>query len=238
MTSMPPVAVLAGGLGTRLRPVTATIPKSLVEVNGRPFIAHQLELFVRRGIREVILCVGYLGEQIEEYVGDGARFGLRIRFSYDGDRLRGTGGAIVHALPLLGDEFLVTYGDSYLDIAYDAVADAFRTSAAAALMTIFKNENNWDTSNIEFAGGRIVRYDKKNRTEQMRHIDYGLLAMTQEAFASWKNVETFDLADLLRPMAAAGQVAGFEVMTRFYETGSAIGIADLADHLKSIPQSE
>lgn len=227
MANLPPVAVLAGGLGTRLHPITTVIPKNLIEIAGRPYVAHQLELFVRRGISDVVFCVGHLGDQIEDYLKDGSDFGLRVRFSYDGDKLRGTGGAIVRALPMLGDTFLVTYGDSYLDIPYDEVVDAFRKSSAPALMTVFRNDNSWDKSNVEFCDGRIVVYDKKQRTDRMRHIDYGLLVMSPAAFSGWESVENFDLADLLSPMAAEGRLAGFETTTRFYETGSRSGIADL-----------
>jgi NDP-sugar pyrophosphorylase family protein len=224
---MPPVAVLAGGLGTRLRPITSLVPKNLILIAGRPFVAHQLELFARRGIRDVVFCVGHLGDQVEDYVKDGREFGLRVRYSRDGDKLRGTGGAIVQALPMLGQMFLVTYGDSYLDIAYDEVVDAFRVSGALALMTVFRNENSWDASNVEFSNRRIIAYDKKNRTEKMQHIDYGLLAMRSSAFSFWMSVETFDLADVLTPMASAGELAGFETGVRFYEAGSETGIADL-----------
>ena len=234
MTSMPPIAVLAGGLGTRLRPITETIPKSLVEVAGRPFVAHQLELFARRGISEAVFCIGYLGEQLEEFVGDGSRFGVNVTYSRDGDRLRGTGGAVRHALPLLTDEFLVTYGDSYLDIDYEEVVTAFHAAQLPALMTVYRNENRWDASNVELLDHQILTYDKAHRTARMRHIDYGLLAMTPAAFAGWERSETFDLADLLGPMALAGRLAGFEVTTRFYETGSAAGIADLTEHLAAL----
>ena len=231
MQQMPPIAVLAGGLAKRLRPITATIPKSLVEVAGRPFVAHQLELFARRGIREVVLCTGFLGEQLQDYVGDGSRFGLHARFISDGDVLRGTGGAVRNALPMLGEEFFVTYGDSYLDIAYADVIGAFRASGAPALMTVFKNEGRWDTSNIEFEGGRIHVYDKRRRTPRMQHIDYGLLVMTPQAFAGCDQSGAFDLADLLNGMATAGSLAGFEVHTRFYEIGSFAGLAELEARL-------
>lgn len=237
MTTMPSVVVLAGGLGTRLRPVTTTIPKSLVEVAGRPFIEHQLELFARRGIRDAIFCIGYHGQQIEEHIGDGRKFGLSVRYCYDGSKLRGTGGAVSRALAMAGDEFLVTYGDSYLDIDYGEVVSAFRASEAPALMTVFNNDDSFDRSNVEFKNGRIVCYDKKNRTPEMRYIDYGLLAMSPLAFAGWENVETFDLADLLGPLAARGQLAGFEVKTRFYEAGSLSGIADLAAHLDTLSKA-
>jgi N-acetyl-alpha-D-muramate 1-phosphate uridylyltransferase len=237
MPGMPPIAVLAGGLGTRLRPVTTTIPKSLVEVAGAPFIAHQLELFARRGIREAVFCVGYLGEQIEDYVRDGRRFGVKVRFSHDGNQLLGTGGALRHALPLLGDEFLATYGDSYLDIAYDEVVKAFRASGAPALMTVFRNQDNWDRSNIEYRDGCVVVYDKKKRTPSMHYIDYGLMVLTPAAFSGWLNAESFDLTEPLGQLARDGHLAAFETMTRFYEAGSPSGIADLAEHLQTVAMS-
>jgi N-acetyl-alpha-D-muramate 1-phosphate uridylyltransferase len=234
MVAMPPIAVLAGGLGTRLHPITETIPKSLVEVAGQPFVSHQLELFARRGIRDVVFCIGFLGEQLEDFVGDGARFGVSVRYSRDGDRLLGTGGAVRHALPMLGEEFLVTYGDSYLDIPYTEMVQAFRAAGAAALMTVYRNDNRWDTSNVEYVDGRVIAYDKTSRTSRMRHIDYGLLAMTPAAFSGWENRDTFDLSALLGPLAASDKLAGYETTTRFFETGSHSGIADLTAHLTAL----
>jgi len=231
MSSMPPIAVIAGGLGTRLGAISKSIPKSLVEVAGRPFIAHQLELFARRGIREAVFCVGHLGEQVEAYVQAHNASGIKVEFSYDGARQRGTGGAIRQALPRLGAEFLVTYGDSYLDIDYAEVVDAFRASACTALMTVFRNEGRWDTSNVEFEGGRIQAYDKTNRTPRMHYIDYGLLAMSTPAFREWDSAEQFDLLDLLKPLAAEGRLAGLETSVRFFEVGSHAGIASLEAHL-------
>lgn len=234
MTQMPPIAVIAGGLGTRLYPITETIPKSLVEVSGKPFVVHQLELFAKRGITEVVFCVGHLGEQIEDLVKDGSRFGLKIRFSYDGKTLCGTGGALRRALPLLGNEFMVTYGDSYLDVAYDAVLAAFHMNSMPALMTVFNNQNHWGRSNVEFKNNRILIYDKNNHTPRMHFIDYGLLVMKPHAFIDWKEMETFDLADLLGQLANTGRLAGLEITTRFYEIGSPTGIADLTAYLATI----
>jgi len=166
---MLPVAILAGGLATRLRPITEKIPKALMEVNGEPFLAHQLRLLHRNGIRRVVLCVGYLAEMIEEYAGDGSRFGMEIQYSPDGPVLRGTAGALAQALPLLGDRFFVLYGDSYLPCDYAAVQRAFEESGKQALMTVYRNESRWDTSNVQFEDGRILLYDKKRRTPSMRH---------------------------------------------------------------------
>ncbi len=231
MKTMPPIAVIAGGLGTRLYPVTKTITKCLVDVCGTPFIDHQLRLFARCGLHKAVFCVGHLSEQVEAYLNEHDTHGVEVLLSHDGDVLRGTGGALSHALPLLGTEFLVTYGDSYLDINYRAVAETFRRSQALALMTVFHNENSWDTSNVEYDGQQIIDYDKKNRTSRMEYIDYGLLAMHIDAFKNWRDRKAFDLAELLSTMAKNQHLDGYEVHQRFYEIGSQAGIADLSEYL-------
>jgi NDP-sugar pyrophosphorylase family protein len=231
---MVPVAILAGGLATRLRPITDRIPKALVEINGQPFIAHQLRLLASRGIERVVLCLGYRGEMVREVVGDGSEFGLRVEYSFDGPVLRGTAGAIHQALPLLGEAFFVLYGDSYLLCDYRAVGEAFRSSGKMALMTVYRNEGQWDSSNVEFAGGRILAYDKKNRTPRMRHIDYGLGVLDQRAFAGIEPGAVCDLAAVYQDLLAKDELAAFEVTERFYEIGSLEGIKELAEVLKTI----
>ncbi len=227
-----PVAILTGGLATRLRPITEKIPKALVSVAGEPFLAHQLRLLHARGLRRAVLCVGYLGEMIEREFGDGSAFGMELAYSFDGPVLLGTGGALRQALPLLGDEFFTLYGDSYLPIDYAAVASAFRTSGQPGLMTVFKNEGAWDASNVEFEGGRIVRYDKRERTHAMRHIDYGLGAFRASVFAERPAGTAFDLAEVQRGLVAKGALAGHEVFQRFYENGSHAGLAELETLLR------
>jgi N-acetyl-alpha-D-muramate 1-phosphate uridylyltransferase len=224
--SLPPVAILAGGLAKRLRPASLAIPKSLIPVAGRPFIDHQMELLRREGAREVVICCGYLGEQIEDHVRDGARYGLVVTYCHDGDSLLGTGGAIKKALPQLGDVFMVLYGDSYLPIAFQPVADAFRAGSADGLMTVFRNDGRWDASNVEFGDGAIRRYDKVHRTAAMQHIDYGLSVFRAGAFNAWPPDRPFDLAAVLQDLLAAGRLAGFEVSERFYEVGSPAGIEE------------
>ena len=227
VSGMPPVAILAGGLGTRLYPLTERIPKALVEIHGEPFLAYQLRLLRARGIERVVLCIGQHGERIREYVGDGARFGLAVEYSFDGLALLGTAGAVRNALPLLGDAFFVMYGDSYLPCSYRDVADAFHAAGQPGLMTVYRNEGRWDTSNVEFAEGRILAYDKKNRTARMRHIDYGLGVFRRAAFAG----EHADLAEVYGGLLRRGQLASFEVQERFYEIGSFEGIGELSRHL-------
>ena len=228
MTSLAdiPLAILAGGLATRLRPITETIPKSLVSVAGRPFIEHQLEQLQREGIRHVVLCVGYLGEMVRDVVGDGSRYGLRVDYSFDGPKLLGTGGALRQALPLLGDAFFVLYGDSYLPIPFAPVAETFLKSGKQGLMTVYRNEGSHDTSNVVFADGRIRIYDKKARLPEMRHIDYGLELLKPAAFEPFAGREAFDLAELLQDLLRRDQLAGHEVLTRFYEIGSHAGLTE------------
>ena len=230
-----PMAILAGGLAKRLRPITETIPKALVTIAGAPFIAHQLRLLHSAGLRRIIICAGYLGEMIEAEIGDGASFDLRIEYSFDGPRLLGTGGALKRALPLLGRRFFVLYGDSYLPIDYRKAALAFATSDKAGLMTVYRNEGRWDASNVQFEAGQILRYDKKQRTPEMHHIDYGLGILRAEALASWPDNEPFDLADVYRHLLSENQLSGHEVTKRFYEIGSPEGLAELDAFLRHQP---
>jgi NDP-sugar pyrophosphorylase family protein len=227
-----PVAVLAGGLATRLRPLTESIPKALIRVAGEPFIVHQLRLLHSRGIRHVVLCVGYRGDVIAAELGNGKKLGVKIEYSFDGPRLLGTGGALKRAAEKLGDRFFVLYGDSYLPIDYAQVAKAFRESGKSGLMTIYKNEDRWDRSNVWFEGNKICRYDKIQHMPEMRHIDYGLGVLRMDALANWPENEPFDLADVYRDLIAKDQLAGFEVTQRFYEIGSTEGLAELESLLR------
>ena len=228
-----PVAILAGGLATRLRPITEKIPKSLVPVAGKPFLAHQLDLLQSRGVRRAVLCVGYLGEMIQREFGNGSTYGIRLDYSFDGPKLLGTGGAIQRALPLLGDEFFVLYGDSYLPVEYRPVAEFFRRSGKLGLMTVYRNEGRYDTSNVVFRDGEIAVYDKKNRPPEMRHIDYGLSLFKAAAFGSYSTGQPFDLAGVMGRLVRERQLAGYEVRERFYEIGSPAGLAELESLLKS-----
>jgi N-acetyl-alpha-D-muramate 1-phosphate uridylyltransferase len=226
-----PVAILAGGLATRMQPLTERVPKALLEVAGKPFIAHQLASLRREGVDRVVLCVGFLGEMIEAYVGDGARFGLSVAYSFDGERLLGTGGALRRALPMLGQHFFVLYGDSYLEIAYAAVQAAYRQSGLPALMTVFRNEGRWDTSNVLFDGNRIVRHDKRSPAADMKFIDYGLGVLDGDILRASKD-EAFDLSDLYAALAHEGRLAGFEATRRFHEIGTPSSLAEADRHLR------
>jgi len=222
---MLPVAILAGGLATRLGPMTATMPKSLVPIDGEPFVVHQLRLLKNSGIQHVILCIGHLGEMIEKAIGDGRLCGMTVEYSYDGASLLGTAGAIRGALPKLGERFFVMYGDSYLPCDYTAVEREFLTCAKLGLMTVFRNNGQWDASNVEFADRRILAYSKKNKTPRMRYIDYGLGVFRAEAFT---RTSAPDLADVYAGLLQSGELAAMEVHERFYEIGSPAGLQEMS----------
>jgi N-acetyl-alpha-D-muramate 1-phosphate uridylyltransferase len=225
---MPPVAILAGGLATRLGDVTKTIPKALLDIAGKPFIVHQLALLRAAGVTRVVMCIAHLADQIEAVLGDGSSFGLEVSYSHDkrgpNGELLGTGGALRNALPLLGDEFLVMYGDSYLLCDYAAITAAWRASGKLGLMTVFKNDGQYDTSNVEMRDGRVLRYDKTD-VAGLTHIDWGLGAFRAEAFAGYPDGK-LDLVRIYQDLLARDQLFGYEVSERFYEIGSHAGLED------------
>lgn len=232
-----PIAILAGGLATRLGSLTERVPKTLVEVAGRPFAEWQVALLRRNGYTRLVYLVGHLGEQVVAALGDGRRFGVTIEYVFDGPRLRGTGGAIKAALPVLGERFFTLYGDSYLDIDYAAVERAFLASGRPALMTVFRNEGRWDRSNVVFREGHVVRYDKRAPTPEMNYLDYGLNAFEARVFDCYPADEPFDLADVQGDLAARGELAGYEVTTRFYEIGSTAGLEEAARYFEALDRA-
>jgi MurNAc alpha-1-phosphate uridylyltransferase len=228
--NMYPVAILAGGLATRLRPITETIPKALVEVTGKPFIVRQLEYLRQQGVSHVVLCIGYLGEVIQEVVGTGTNFDLQISYSVDGPTLLGTGGALKKALPLLGDHFFVLYGDSFLPVNFSAVQEAYEQSQQQALMTVLQNGDQWDKSNVLFAGGQLLEYNKRSPRPKMAYIDYGLGIVSATVFDQYPADRPFDLADVYEALSLRGHLAGLEVHERFYEIGSHTGLKEAEEY--------
>lgn len=230
--TLPPVCILAGGLGTRLGEHVRDTPKPLLEVAGEPFLHHQLRALAAQGADRVVVCVGYLGDQFETRLGDGSAFGLTLSYRHDGPDLRGTAGAVRGALDLLGDEFLVQYGDSYLRIDYTAVIDRFRTSGAPALMTVLRNEGKWDTSNVVLTAGQVSVYDKRSPLPEMQWIDYGLSVLTPEALRVAPAED--DLAEVFHLLAARGELAAYETSLRFFEIGTPDALAEADAFLRSV----
>lgn len=223
------VVIIAGGKGTRIRSVAADLPKVLIPVAGRPFIEHQFELLQASGFRDILLCVGYLGEHVEAHVGDGSRFGVRVRYVWEApDRLLGTGGALVNALPLLDSEFMALYGDSYLRADYRRVADRFHAIGLDALMCVFRNQGQWDRSNARVDGDRVVFYSKNAAPQEVDYIDYGLTVYRRRVIEAYREApRPLDLQTILVDQIQGPGLAACIMPERFYEIGKPEGLAEL-----------
>lgn len=229
---MLPVAILAGGFATRLWPLTETVPKSLIEIRDRPFIDWQLKLLAQNEVKRVVICVAHKAEMIQKFVGNGSRYGIQVNYSEDGPTQLGTGGAIRNALPSLGNEFMVLYGDSYLPIVYKDVEAAFYRARKPALMTVYRNDGAYDTSNVVFSDGKLQKYSKGGQDPAMTHIDYGLSVFDGSIFESYPLGSQLDLSDICANLSAADFLAGYEVHERFYEVGSHKGIEDFSQYIE------
>ena len=230
-----PIVILAGGLATRLRPITEKIPKSLIEINGVPFVYHQLELLEKKGFKNIHFCLGFLGEQVEKVVKESEYFKrLSISFSYDGNTLLGTGGTIRKIINQLPEYFFVTYGDSYLDIDFNDIQETFESKKQNynSLMTVYKNKDLFDTSNVIFENGLIGLYSKIRKDSRMAHIDYGIGILSNKSMDIYDNNIIFDLGELYENLSLKRKLYGYEVFQRFYEIGSLQGIEDLSNYLK------
>lgn len=220
------VAILAGGLAKRLHPITEATPKSLIEILGKPFIDHQLSYLRTQGITSVVICIGHLGEMIQDVVGDGSKWGIKVSYSLDGSKLLGTGGAIQKALPLLGQNFFIMYGDSYLPINFYEVQVEYSDSEKLGLMTIYKNRNEWDKSNVIYSDKKLLEYNKFLKKPSMHYIDYGLTILNAEAMENYPKGTNFDLAIVYNELSMRNELVGKEVFNRFYEIGSHSGLLD------------
>lgn len=226
-----PVCILVGGEGRRLGALTAETPKPLVEVAGRPFLFHQLELLRRHGARRVALCVGYRAEMIEQAIGDGSQFDLRVSYSHDGDELVGTAGALRRALPELGEHFMVLYGDTYLPIDYGDAYQAFLRAGLPALMCVWQNFDRYDVSNARYEDGMVVEHRKTGEPGRYTWIDYGLSVLTAEVLGDYP--EEQDLSPIFSQLAKRRQLAGYVAQERFYEIGTPEGLKETSAFLTS-----
>ena len=223
-----PVAILAGGLGTRVGKKTLTKAKALIDVAGEPFISRQFSYLREQGIKDVVLCIAHLGNQIRDYIGNGSRYSLNVSYSDDGDQLLGTGGSVKKACKILGENFFILYGDSFLPIDFSKVEKAFYQEKKPALMTVLKNIGKWDKCNA-FFNDKSVRYNKKKPQKGMNYIDYGLNVVKNSIFYDFPSNIAFDLADVFEDLSNKSLLAGFEIYDRFYEIGSMQGLKDTID---------
>ena len=223
--------ILAGGLGTRLYPVTQTIPKSLVPVAGRPFVDWQIELLRRGGIDDLIMLVGHMGDEIRSHLGDGSRLGVRVRYSDEGARRLDTAGAVRHALQILDEVFFLTFGDSYLDLPYRRIWDDYQRSGAEALMVVYRNDNQFDTSDVFVEDGRVRAYQKQPQLPGAVYINDGLHVIRREGIAALGAGERVSLQQFLQPVIARGGLMAWETQQRFFEVGSFAGLKELEEKL-------
>ena len=226
-----PVAILAGGLGTRLGKKALNKAKVLIDVAGKPFISRQLNYLSDQGIKDIVICVGHLGNQIKNYIGNGSKYNLNVSYSDDSDRLLGTGGSIKKACQILGEHFFILYGDSFLPVNFSLVEKAYFQEKKPALMTVLKNKERWDKSNAYFKD-KCVKYNKKKPQKNMDYIDYGLNIVKNSIFSDFPSNEVFDLADVFENLSNKSLLAGFEIYDRFYEIGSINGLNDTIKFFK------
>lgn len=220
------MVILAGGLGTRLWPLTSDVPKALIPIGGKPFLQHQIELLKSQGIRDIVLCVGHLAEQVQNYFGDGRWLGVRIRYSEEEGSLLGTAGAIKKAEPLLGDDFFLMYGDSYLMIDYREVMRYFRRFHKLGLMVVYRNCNQLERSNVVVEGDFVRVYDKEGQTPGMAYINYGLSVLSKEALLHIPPERPFSQEEFYQSLIDQRELLAFEVEQRFYEIGSPKGLEE------------
>jgi NDP-sugar pyrophosphorylase family protein len=225
------VVILAGGLATRLGHLTKDLPKSLVEMQGRPFLEYQLDLLRTAGIRNIVLCVGHLGRQIEGYFGDGQKHGVSIRYSYE-DTPLGTAGALKNAVSMLGDVFCCMYGDSYLSVDFPAVMRYFEAHDKLALMTVFENHDRFDKSNTAVKGNLVSKYDKQMMSGDMVYIDYGVSVFRKRVLDMVPDGRFYSLEDLFPRLIALKELIAYEVTERFYEIGSPQGLRDFKEYIE------
>ena len=220
------IAILAGGLATRLQPLTEKIPKSMIMIEGKPFLQYQLEFLKNEGITDIVICVGYLSKQIETYFGDGKRFGVNIKYSKEEERLLGTAGTLKNAEGLLEGDFFLMYGDSYLFLNLEEVWEHFQKYNKSALMVVYKNYDKIDKSNAVVENGMIKKYDKKHKTKDMVYIDYGVSILKKEVLDMIQKDQVFSLEELFPELINKNEMLAFETQARFYEIGSYSGLEE------------
>ena len=220
------MVILAGGLATRMMPLTSKLPKSMLQIKGRPFLEYQLELLKEYEIKDILLCVGYKGELIKNHFGDGRKFGVNLSYSFDGDKLLGTAGALKKAYKLLSENFFLMYGDSYLPYDYQEIERHFRDSVKLSLMVAYRNQNKFDKSNLLIQDGMIKLYDKTLRGENLEYIDAGLSILKKEVLNLVPEEEPYDLEELYRALISEEEMSAFEVKQRFYQIGSFEGLEE------------
>lgn len=224
------LAILAGGLATRLGSLTKGKPKSLIQIQGKPFLEYQLDFLKEGGIKNIVLCIGYLGEQVERHFGSGSRFGVDIMYSYDSEQLLGTAGALKNAERLLEEEFFVMYGDSYLFLDFAAAMAYFKEFDKLGLMTVYKNYNRYDASNVVVENNKVKQYSKKEKSKDMIYVDYGASILRKKALELIPQNQVYSLEELFSELIKQKELLAYEVHKRFYQIGSPEGLEEFQQY--------
>lgn len=227
------IAILAGGLATRLGGLASDKPKSMVQVCGRPFLEHQINMLKAGGATDIVLCIGHLGEQIRSYFGDGSDFGVSIRYSRE-EKPLGTAGALKNAGSLLNETFFTIYGDSYLFVDLEKVRRFFRSENRLALMTVLKNCNKYNPSNTIVEGAMVRKYSKREPTADMAYVEYGLNIMRKRVLGLVPDGTAYGLEDLFPRLIDMNELLAYEVGKRFYEIGSPESLGEFEDFIKEV----
>lgn len=227
------IVILCGGLATRLYPLTKKIPKSMIRIEGKPFLEHQLDLLKKNKIKNILLCIGYKGEQIKKYFGSGKKFGVKIRYSREKKKLLGTAGALKNAEKLLDDAFLVMWGDSYLPFDFQGAIKFFKKFNNLGLLTVYKNCNRYEPSNVEVEGNFVKVYSKKRKTKKMKYIDYGVSIFRKEILKFIPKNQVYDISRLNQLLIKKKQLLAFPSRKRFYQIGTFSGIEEFRKYLKN-----
>jgi N-acetyl-alpha-D-muramate 1-phosphate uridylyltransferase len=230
---MIPVVILCGGQSTRLSPLTEKRPKSMIEVLGKPFIDHQLTLLKKNNVTKVILCIGKYGDQIWDYVKDGLNWGLSVKYSDDGEKLLGTGGALLNARPILPDEFIVMNGDSYLDIDYNTIVTKFHHKGKPILMTVYPIKGTNFVGNVCVRHNKIVDYNKSGKNRDMNYIDYGITPMKKWLLDYFPSGDAFDFGQIYSQMIQEHGVSCYQSPKIFHEIGTHDGLEETIQYMKT-----
>ena len=222
--------IIAGGLGTRLGQLTLNQPKSMIQILGKPFIEYQFDLLTKGSVTDVVLCLGYQGKQIADYCGDGRKFGVNLRYSFE-DKPLDTAGAIKLAEPLLEEYFFTLYGDSYVFIDFKDMLSSIRKGNKIGAMSVFQNQDRFDKSNTAVVDGGVTFYSKEQRAN-LKYIDYGVNLFRKEVLKLIPNGEPYSMGTLFNQLIGRQELLAYEVKKRFFEIGSVNGLTEFTEYVK------
>ena len=225
------MVIICGGLGTRLGHLTKYTPKSMIEIEGKPFLEYQIENLKKQSITDIVLCVGHLSKKIEEYFGNGQRFGVNLKYSFEKEKLLGQIGAVKNAEPLLEDSFFIMYGDSYLTLDLHKVYNFFMQHDKPALMVVYQNHDKYDKSNIIIQDNMVIGYGEKQKTRDMIYIDYGTSILRKKVLDYVPKGTSYSTEEFFTDLIKKQDLMAFESDKRFYHVGDPDSLEDFRNYI-------